>query len=214
MRNVQSGRRRGRGNNPRPQQGGREAGNRSMEPRQRGNAVQLLEKYNNLAREAHQQGERVQAEYYMQYADHYHRVVAEMRARQEERQPQQQNDRQGGRDREDRYEREGRDNRDERDEADDRDDQEDSDGRDYDDAEDSAALEVRAEPVDEGHDEGALRTLSRSARRPNGEDSFAEDRPVAETRSDDDRPRRGRGRPRRAPRDATDNSTDREPVDA
>lgn len=58
-------------------------GNR-IEVRQRGNAHQLLEKYKNLARDAASQGDRVTAEYYMQYADHYYRVLNEFRARQEE----------------------------------------------------------------------------------------------------------------------------------
>ena len=86
MRNVQNGRRRGRGG-PRPPQGGNgrspDMGNR-MEVRQRGNAHQLLEKYKSLARDATSQGDRVAAEYYMQYADHYYRVLNEYRLRQEE----------------------------------------------------------------------------------------------------------------------------------
>jgi len=58
-------------------------GNRN-EVRVRGNAHQLLEKYKQLARDASMQGDRVTAEYYMQYADHYYRVLNEFRARQEE----------------------------------------------------------------------------------------------------------------------------------
>lgn len=65
-------------------QGGRpDAGNR-MDARQRGNANQLHEKYKNLARDAQMQGDRVTAEYYLQFADHYFRVLNEHRARQEE----------------------------------------------------------------------------------------------------------------------------------
>src|SRR3546814_13628082 len=60
-----------------------DAGNRS-DSRQRGNASQLLEKYKNLARDAQTQGDRVTAEYYLQFADHYVRVLNEHRARQEE----------------------------------------------------------------------------------------------------------------------------------
>lgn len=56
--------------------------------RARGNAQQLLEKYKNLARDASQAGDRVLAEYYMQHADHYFRVVAEFRARYEEQRQQ------------------------------------------------------------------------------------------------------------------------------
>jgi hypothetical protein len=64
-------------------------GNRT-EVRVRGNAHQLLEKYKSLARDASMQGDRVTAEYYMQYADHYYRVLNEFRARQEEQQAQHQ----------------------------------------------------------------------------------------------------------------------------
>src|SRR3546814_1645608 len=60
-----------------------DAGNR-VDSRQRGNASQLLEKYKNLARDAQTQGDRVTAEYYLQFADHYFRVLNEHRARQEE----------------------------------------------------------------------------------------------------------------------------------
>jgi hypothetical protein len=84
--NRQGGRRRGRGggggggpprsNNPGP-------GNR-QDNRQRGNAAQLLEKYKSLARDAQMGGDRVQTEYYLQYADHYFRVLNESRVRYEE----------------------------------------------------------------------------------------------------------------------------------
>jgi len=91
--NRQSGRRRGRGggnNGPRPQGGGGgggrpDNGNR-IDNRARGNAAQLLEKYRNLAADAQRQGDRVNTEYYLQFADHYFRVLSETRARQEEAQ--------------------------------------------------------------------------------------------------------------------------------
>lgn len=85
LNNRQSGRRRGR-TGQRPQgNGGRgpEQANR-IDSRARGNAPQMLEKYKALARDAQMQGDRVITEYYLQFADHYYRVVAEMRARQEE----------------------------------------------------------------------------------------------------------------------------------
>src|SRR5688500_16865268 len=63
------------------------AGNR-QDNRQRGNAAQLLEKYKTLARDAQLAGDRVQTEYYLQYADHYFRVLEENRSRFEEQQPQ------------------------------------------------------------------------------------------------------------------------------
>jgi len=59
------------------------AGNR-QDNRQRGNAAQLLEKYKTMARDAQMQGDRVQTEYYLQFADHYYRILNENRARFEE----------------------------------------------------------------------------------------------------------------------------------
>ncbi|NVJ99374.1 MAG: DUF4167 domain-containing protein [Alphaproteobacteria bacterium] len=56
-------------------------GNRSNEPKVRGNPKQLLEKYKTQAREAKQAGDRVQAEYFYQFADHYQRILNEMNAR-------------------------------------------------------------------------------------------------------------------------------------
>lgn len=87
--NRQTGRRRGR-NNPRQNggsgnRGSGDSGNR-IDSRARGNAAQLLEKYRNLARDAQLAGDRVNAEYYLQFADHYFRVLADNRARQEEQQ--------------------------------------------------------------------------------------------------------------------------------
>jgi hypothetical protein len=58
-------------------------GNR-QDNRSRGNAAQLLEKYKSLARDAQLQGDRVQSEYWLQFADHYYRVLNENRARFEE----------------------------------------------------------------------------------------------------------------------------------
>jgi hypothetical protein len=80
-------RRRGRGNNTnnsRPQgAGGGQQVNR-IDSRARGNAPQMLEKYRKLANDAHLNGDRVNAEYYLQFADHYFRVIADTRVRQEE----------------------------------------------------------------------------------------------------------------------------------
>jgi len=78
MNNRQAGRRRGRG-------GQRSQGNPNqnsrIDSRQRGNANQLYEKYKNLARDAQMAGDRVNTEYYLQFADHYFRVLNENRAR-------------------------------------------------------------------------------------------------------------------------------------
>lgn len=75
-------RRRGRGNNNNRQGGGQQT-NR-IDSRARGNAPQMLEKYRKLAHDAHLNGDRVQSEYYLQFADHYFRVIADTRLRQEE----------------------------------------------------------------------------------------------------------------------------------
>lgn len=84
----QGGRRRGRGG-----QGGGGGRNLGGQPgnrqdnRQRGNAAQLLEKYKSLARDAQLAGDRVQTEYFLQYADHYFRVLGENRSRFEDQRP-------------------------------------------------------------------------------------------------------------------------------
>jgi hypothetical protein len=78
--NRQNGRRRGRGGQ-RPQNLGGQTGGNRQDNRQRGNAAQLLEKYKSLARDSQLAGDRVQTEYYLQYADHYFRVLGESRAR-------------------------------------------------------------------------------------------------------------------------------------
>lgn len=78
-------RRRGRGN--RQNGGGGGGGGQQLnriDSRARGNAPQLLEKYRKLAQDAHLNGDRVQAEYYLQFADHYFRVIADQRLRQDE----------------------------------------------------------------------------------------------------------------------------------
>ena len=80
--NRNNNRRRGRGNN-RGGQGGGNQGNR-IDSRARGNAPQMLEKYRKLAHDASLNGDRVQTEYYLQFADHYFRVIADMRAQKDE----------------------------------------------------------------------------------------------------------------------------------
>jgi hypothetical protein len=92
MNNRQAGRRRGRGGQQQRQGGnpGQGNGNR-IDNRARGNAAQLLEKYKNLARDAQMQGDRVNTEYYLQFADHYFRVLSETRSRFEEQNQQRRN---------------------------------------------------------------------------------------------------------------------------
>ncbi len=84
--NRQAGRRRGRGGQQQRSQGnpGRQDNGNRIDNRARGNAAQLLEKYKNLARDSQMQGDRVNTEYYLQFADHYFRVLAETRSRFEE----------------------------------------------------------------------------------------------------------------------------------
>nr|WP_069049584.1 DUF4167 domain-containing protein [Blastomonas sp. RAC04] len=84
--NRGTSRRRGRGNNrPQPtgRSGGMDQGNR-IDSRARGNATQMLEKYKKMAHDAQMNGDRVATEYYLQFADHYFRVLADNRARQDE----------------------------------------------------------------------------------------------------------------------------------
>jgi len=88
--NRQGGRRRGRGGQ-RGQNLGGQPGNR-QDNRQRGNAAQLLEKYKSMARDAQLAGDRVQTEYFLQFADHYFRVLSENRSRFEEQNPRRQRD--------------------------------------------------------------------------------------------------------------------------
>lgn len=66
---------------------GNSGGNR-QDNRQRGNAAQLLEKYKSLARDSQLAGDRVQTEYYLQYADHYFRVLEDSRSRFEQQEAQ------------------------------------------------------------------------------------------------------------------------------
>lgn len=84
-------RRRGRNNNNRQQNNNRSGFDyqNQIDNRARGNAAQMLEKYKKLAQDAQFNGDRVNAEYHLQFADHYFRVLADFRSRQEARQEQQ-----------------------------------------------------------------------------------------------------------------------------
>ena len=78
-----------RGNNARWSRGGqpRPNGRRVVNPNRsiesnapdvgkvRGNAGQLYERYTGLARDAQSSGDRISAESYLQYAEHYYRVM-------------------------------------------------------------------------------------------------------------------------------------------
>lgn len=166
-------------------------GNRN-EVRVRGNAHQLLEKYKQLARDASMQGDRVTAEYYMQYADHYYRVLNEIRARQEEQQAQRQQHSQ-------RY----------RDDRDDRDDYEDGDDRDeIEGAEPIRVSEMTRTLPEPRTDARAGKSADRSAEadgdESQGEEAAEADAPAAEEEAPR---RRGRGRPRRPRREAAEEGT-------
>jgi Domain of unknown function (DUF4167) len=90
--NNNNNRRRGRSNNNNRQQNNNRSGfdyNNSIDNRARGNAAQMLEKYKKMAQDAQFIGDRVNAEYHLQFADHYFRVLADFRGRQEARQEQQ-----------------------------------------------------------------------------------------------------------------------------
>ena len=47
-------------------------------PRSKGSISQLYDKYCKLAKEASSSGDRIQAEYYYQFADHYSRLMNEL----------------------------------------------------------------------------------------------------------------------------------------
>ena len=90
--NRQGGRRRGRGGGGGPPRSNNPGPGNRQDNRQRGNAAQLLEKYKGMARDAQMQGDRVLTENYLQFADHYFRVLNESRARFEEQRPRQRDD--------------------------------------------------------------------------------------------------------------------------
>jgi len=161
--NRQGGRRRGRGGGQRSPNNAPNPGNR-QDNRSRGNAAQLHEKYKAMARDAQLAGDRVQTEYYLQFADHYYRVLNENRPRFEEQRRQRDDfmsdededqdenvaaeaeDGQEREEREDRYERQPRGERRERFEANDRGERRDrGDGNERGDRNDGGEREQRAE---------------------------------------------------------------------
>jgi hypothetical protein len=81
--NRNNNRRRGRNNRG---QGGGSQGNR-IDSRARGNAPQMLEKYKKMAHDASLNGDRVQTEYYLQFADHYFRVIADNKTQKDDQRP-------------------------------------------------------------------------------------------------------------------------------
>ena len=81
MKNGQAARRsRGRSNS-RPNHSNQRYGDANRnEPRVKGNAAQLVEKYKSMAKDAMGSGDRVLSENYLQHADHYLRVLNEKQA--------------------------------------------------------------------------------------------------------------------------------------
>jgi len=84
--NRNNNRRRGRGNNRGGNSGGNGGGlqGNRIDSRARGNAPQMLEKYKKLANDAALNDDRVQTEYYLQFADHYFRIIADTKAQKDE----------------------------------------------------------------------------------------------------------------------------------
>tara|TARA_R110000868_G_scaffold55460_5_gene172522 strand:+ start:23561 stop:24205 length:645 start_codon:yes stop_codon:yes gene_type:complete len=83
---------RGRGNNNTPRKGGNSR-NQSYESngpdvKVRGNAQQVVEKYLTLARDASSAGDRIAAESYYQFAEHYYRIMNANAANEQQRQQQ------------------------------------------------------------------------------------------------------------------------------
>ena len=125
----QNNRRRGRNNNNNSNnrggnsRGGADSGNR-IDNRTRGNAVQMLDKYKKLAQDAQMSDDGVNSEYYLQFADHYYRVIADNKARQDEERAKREEDRGGNNNRQDNR---GDAHGDNRSSSNDRDDDEDND---------------------------------------------------------------------------------------
>ncbi|NEY89185.1 DUF4167 domain-containing protein [Tabrizicola oligotrophica] len=145
----------------------------------RGTPQQIIEKYQLLARDAQLSNDRVAAENFLQHAEHYTRLLAEaqreMAAEQEARQQFQQQNGNGGRDRNDRGDR--------------------SDYR----AEQAADLQPSAEGFDVmgGDDEGHLVDLPEAPRQPSNprrDDGRRDDRNRDRNQRRDDRPREDRAR--------------------
>jgi len=103
MRQGQNNKNRMRGrnssNNPRKGGGSRNQSYESNGPdvKVRGNAQQVVEKYLTLARDAMLSGDRIDAESYYQFAEHYYRIMNANAANEQQRQQQNpSNDQQGG----------------------------------------------------------------------------------------------------------------------
>ena len=65
--------------------GNRENGFRRKNNRNNGNVEKLISKYNELAREALSNGDKILSENYYQYADHFLRISMEQKEKQKEK---------------------------------------------------------------------------------------------------------------------------------
>ncbi len=65
--------------------GNKENGFRRKNNRNNGNVEKLITKYNELAREALSNGDKILSENYYQYADHFLRISAEQKEKQKEK---------------------------------------------------------------------------------------------------------------------------------
>lgn len=89
MKNGQAARRsRGRSNSRSNHSNQRYGDANRNEPRVKGNAAQLVEKYKSMAKDAMGSGDRVLSENYLQHADHYLRVLNEKQTGKPAPQPQ------------------------------------------------------------------------------------------------------------------------------
>ncbi|MFT5774150.1 DUF4167 domain-containing protein [Hyphomonas sp.] len=155
----------------------------------RGSAQQVLEKYQQYARDAHTSGDRVLSEAYFQFAEHYQRIVAKQAEAKDRQQPQPQPQQRGGRD--DRDNR--RDNRD--------DDSDDNSGSDAD--QDEATVEVtsRAPRNEDSDNDESANMKADPIKVIDAEDGAGKPEKAAEAKpkpkSDSDRPK-SRRKPYRA----------------
>ena len=67
--------------------GNRENGFRRKNNRNNGNVEKLITKYNELAREALSNGDKILSENYYQYADHFLRISVEQKEKQKDKHP-------------------------------------------------------------------------------------------------------------------------------
>ena len=68
-----------------PEFGNRENGFRRKNNRNNGNVEKLISKYNELAREALSNGDKILSENYYQYADHFLRISIEQKEKQKDK---------------------------------------------------------------------------------------------------------------------------------